>query len=118
MHDDIPLEPFRRKILALKCEKQHVLDEDGEVLVFLSPNTKEDCLWGQIIKVSPDCINYSQDDIGAFISVPLWEPGFDVVKPDKYSEDIIWIIDERLVEDENSELKPFVLVEDDYGEDI
>lgn len=62
--------PINRYIKVRKCENDHVRDESGKVLLYMTENHIEFTNWVEIIDVADDCEWISKDYIGWFCLSP------------------------------------------------
>ena len=99
-----------RFILVRKNERDHVRDNEGGVLIYLTDaqvkgNQAFKCNWNTIVAVSPSCKVFTQDMVGHRIHAPEWMDGMH------YLGDAYWAIDERLIGDGNKDdrIKPFTI---------
>jgi len=104
-----------RKILALKCVRDHIRDDNGDVLVAL-PDSYLDAKmrldWFEIVAVGEGCKDFAQEEVGRLIHGPVWADGmhrlvdYELHKPSDY-----FILDEKLIGDggKTTVIKPFTL---------
>lgn len=97
-------------ILFQKCQRDHERDDNGKVLVYLPQEVQDDTQWCQIIKIGPECRYLTSEMVKGtrmFMHIPEYEQkGWH-----KIAEDL-FIVRERLMNAKNTELKPFVYVEE------
>ncbi len=87
------IRPINRKLLVRKCVNDHARDENGEVLIYLPDESYEQCYFVEILKVSDDCRQFTQDMIGKGIQVPDFITGLQGIDQEAglfmVSEDIL-----------------------------
>lgn len=62
--------PVNRFVHIRKCENEHILDDNGDVLLYRTDNDIEKTNWVEIIAVAGDCRHVEQSDIGGFCIAP------------------------------------------------
>jgi len=108
-----------RKILVLKCGRDHIRDEKGDVLVAL-PDTWLDAQkrldWFEVVAISPDCEDFTLDRVGHLVHCPVYADGMhrlwdhELHRPSDF-----FIMDEKLIGDGNytAHIKPYTLAPGD-----
>lgn len=89
------------RILVRQCVNDHWRKSDGSVLLYRTEESYDGTNWAEIIMVSPECKEFSEDDIGKFVHCPFWTDGMNRIG------DYEFTIHERLIADKK--LKPFVV---------
>ena len=97
-------------ILFQKCERDHERDETGKVLVYLPQEVQDATQWCQIIKIGPKC-RYLTNDMVQGTRMFMHIPEYEQKGWHKIAEDL-FIVREKLMNTKNTELKPFVYVEE------
>jgi hypothetical protein len=102
-----------RRILGVKCRGDHLRDENGNVSFYKTEKTLDRTNWVRVIMVSSKCRNLTVGDFEkmnrthkVFMVFPEYaRKGFERLVGD------LWLIDERLMDESNPSLKPFIQLE-------
>ncbi len=73
----INIKPIGKRILVRKCitgEKR----ADGFYLggIAITDLSADACAWAEIIDVADDCKLFRKENIGSFVYLPAWKPGY------------------------------------------
>jgi len=80
------------RILVRKCFRDHIKDENGDVLLYRTELASDTTNWFEIIAVSPQCRYFRQEHIGNYLHCPEWTAGFNRVG------DSEWALHEKLLD--------------------
>jgi co-chaperonin GroES (HSP10) len=77
------IKPLGRRILIRKCVSDHIRDENGKVLIYMTDTSYEECNTAEIVDIADDCRMFTKEAIGAFIQIPERIEGVDELDIDK-----------------------------------
>lgn len=95
------IELIGKKIMIAMAINPEPTDENGNVLVALNDRTKWKSQYGQIIKVGKDCDEFTQENVGDFVKMPVhMQADFDVLRKyvKEYATPVV-VVDEKQCRD-------------------
>jgi len=96
------------RILGRKCVQDHIRDDNGDVLVALPEDYRDETLWFEILKVGKDCRTISNNALEKarlFMYFPEWDDGLHSLNNG------LFLVSESMMEGRNPSVKPFVIEE-------